>query len=298
MYITAQRFIRKMRGGSQAHLLAASDGNAYVVKFVNNPQHRRVLINEWIASAMLRHLGIQVPMTRVIEVSQQFLEANKEVHFQVADGRSPVTPGLHFASRCPGDQKLDAVFDFLPDKLLYRCTNLADFVGVFVFDKWLAQTDSRQAIFHNPRRTERLQHVEAQMVDNGDVFGGGKWRFDDSQLRAPYFRTQVYASVTGPDDFEPWLKRVRSFPRQIIDDTIRSIPIEWMQDDQGHLQGLVDRLFERRGALTELIELAHRANRELFGNWPSGRADTFHGASMPLVRPEGSKTGAIDLRII
>jgi hypothetical protein len=40
MPIRALRMVRKMRGGAQAHLLECEDGNFYVVKFVNNPQHR------------------------------------------------------------------------------------------------------------------------------------------------------------------------------------------------------------------------------------------------------------------
>ncbi len=38
--------IRPMRGGSQSHLMRASDGAYHVVKFQNNPQHRGVLANE------------------------------------------------------------------------------------------------------------------------------------------------------------------------------------------------------------------------------------------------------------
>ena len=49
MPVQAVRSIRKMRGGAQAHLLLADNGRYYVVKFKNNPQHRRILVNEWIA---------------------------------------------------------------------------------------------------------------------------------------------------------------------------------------------------------------------------------------------------------
>jgi hypothetical protein len=46
MPVDACRLIRKMRGGAQAHLIQAADGHHYVVKFLNNPQHRRILVNE------------------------------------------------------------------------------------------------------------------------------------------------------------------------------------------------------------------------------------------------------------
>jgi hypothetical protein len=36
-FLIATGHIRAMRGGAQSHMLIASDGNAYVVKFANNP---------------------------------------------------------------------------------------------------------------------------------------------------------------------------------------------------------------------------------------------------------------------
>ena len=69
MPVSARHLIRKMRGGAQSHLIAGEDGEYYVVKFTNNPQHRRILINEWLANAFLRYLQIHVPQTALVQVS-------------------------------------------------------------------------------------------------------------------------------------------------------------------------------------------------------------------------------------
>jgi hypothetical protein len=50
MPIQAVQHVRKMRGGAQSHLMRASDGHYYVVKFQNNPQHLRVLANELLVA--------------------------------------------------------------------------------------------------------------------------------------------------------------------------------------------------------------------------------------------------------
>jgi hypothetical protein len=42
-----------MRGGSQAHLLRADDGNLYIIKFQNNPQHVKVLANEFVLTTAI-----------------------------------------------------------------------------------------------------------------------------------------------------------------------------------------------------------------------------------------------------
>ena len=75
MPLTAAGHVRKMRGGAQAHLLEADDGHWYVVKFRNNPQHRRVLVNELLASKLLAYLRISAPET-ALQVPRLTLEGN------------------------------------------------------------------------------------------------------------------------------------------------------------------------------------------------------------------------------
>src|SRR5436189_5555615 len=103
MPLTAVRHIRKMRGGAQSHLLEADDGNWYVVKFRNNPQHSRVLVNELIASVMLDYLRVPVPETALVDVTPAFLAAYPEICFQTGGQRIAVESGWHFGSRYPGD---------------------------------------------------------------------------------------------------------------------------------------------------------------------------------------------------
>ncbi len=55
-----------MRGGAQSHMLTASDGNAYVVKFANNPQSLRVLANEWLACSIGRAIGLTIPEPAIL----------------------------------------------------------------------------------------------------------------------------------------------------------------------------------------------------------------------------------------
>src|SRR4051795_1233192 len=101
MPVDARRLIRKMRGGAQAHLIEAADGHCYVVKFLNNPQHRRILINEWIGAGFLSYLGISTPECAMVRISAAFLEENPDVYLQFGSRRVPIDPGWHFGSRFP-----------------------------------------------------------------------------------------------------------------------------------------------------------------------------------------------------
>src|SRR6185312_7666520 len=136
-----------MQGGAQAHLVEADDGNCYVVKFTNNPQHRRVLANEWVAGHLMRYMGIRTPSSALIEVSREFLKQNRSV--RIRNGRGDVEPesGVHFGSRYPGHPHDTVVYDVLPNSHVSRIQNVKDFIGALIFDRWVFNTDVPQAIF-------------------------------------------------------------------------------------------------------------------------------------------------------
>ena len=275
MPVTARRLIRKMRGGAQAHLMDASDGHSYVVKFHNNPQHRRILVNEWIASTFLHYLGIAAPEVAMVQITESFLAGDPEIHIQLGRERRPVTPGWHFGSRFPGDPARTVVYDFLPDTLLDKVENLPDFRGVLAFDKWMGNADSRQAIFFRARVLEplasepqRLGFV-AQMVDNGYVFEGPHWRLGESAIQGLYFRPLVYRTVRGLAEFEPWLSRIRNFPEEVVDQAVKRIPPAWLEGDEDELERLLERLMRRCARVPDLIEQCRSGPSNPFPNWRS-----------------------------
>ena len=67
--LSAVQQVRRMRGGSQSHLMRACDGGFFVVKFQNNPQSVRLLANEFLATRIGLYLGLPMPEVAVIEVS-------------------------------------------------------------------------------------------------------------------------------------------------------------------------------------------------------------------------------------
>jgi hypothetical protein len=272
----ARRLIRKMRGGAQAHLLEASDGHAYVVKFINNPQHRRILVNEWIASVFLNYLGIATPAAAMVRMSAEFLAANPEVHLQLGTSRQSPDAGWHFGSRYPGDPARTVVYDFLPDAILDQIENLPDFLGVLAFDKWMGNADSRQSVFFRARLKEWIPGSEAhglkmgfvaQMIDNGFVFNGPHWGFSESAIQGMYFRPSVYRHVRGLSNFEPWLARIVNFPEEIVDQAVKAIPPTWLEGDEEALDVLLARLLQRRARVPDLIEDSRQGRANPFPNW-------------------------------
>lgn len=271
MPLTAVRHIRKMRGGAQSHLLEADDGHWYVVKFRNNPQHRRILINEMLSTVLLDYLKISTPEIALLDVGAEFLAANPEVHLTLGNRRIEVEPGWHFGSRYPGDPSRTAVYDFLPDALLPSVVNLEEFRGVLVFDKWVANADGRQSIFY--RANVRLGRGEVRpgfvvrMIDHGFAFNGPNWDFPDSPLQGLYARRIVYDPVRSLNDFQPWLDQLRNFPEEVIDQAWKRIPPDWLEGEEDALDRLLERLFERRKRVPELIDASRATRVNPFPNW-------------------------------
>ena len=276
MPLRARKLVRKMRGGAQSHLLEAEDGAFYIVKFTNNPQHRRILVNEWLANAFLRYLQIHVPDTAVIELTSEFIDDSPELYLSIGPRREPIPPGLHFGSRMAVHPDRVAVFDFLPDKLLNKIENLADFLGTLVFDKWISNADSRQAVFFRaraktwtPLKGEAPAKIGffAQMIDHGFAFNGPHWRFQDSPIQGLYFRTSVYDQVKSLDSFQPWLDMVRSFPLEVIDSAWKEIPPAWLLEDETDLEDMLENLVKRRTRVADLLADIKRERTTAFPNW-------------------------------
>lgn len=266
-----------MRGGAQAHLLEADDGHHYVVKCRNNPQHRRILINEIVASSIFDYLGLPTPKTAIVDLSASFLESNPEVHFQLGQSRLAVDPGWHFGSRFPAHPERITVYDFLPDMLLDKVTNLRHFLGALAADKWMGNADARQAIFFRASVREFAaaeahplrKGFVAQMIDHGFAFDGPNWSFVDAPGQGLYFRHKVYEQVRGYDAFEPWLSQIRDCPPGPLDAALTRIPPGWLEGrDEADVTALLEKLYARRRRIDSLIGDLRKWRVTVFPNWP------------------------------
>src|SRR5260370_19212540 len=116
--------IRRMRGGAQSHLMRCDDGYYYVVKFQNNPQHTRVLVNELLGTRLAARLGLPTVPVEIVSVSEDLIRLTPELAMELPRPRIPCQPGLHFGSRFPGDPRKHTLHDFLPEQRLRRVENV------------------------------------------------------------------------------------------------------------------------------------------------------------------------------
>ena len=264
MAVLATQAIRRMRGGAQSHLMLASDGYPYVVKFQNNPQHIRVLANELMGTRLAEAVGLSVPASEVVEVTDWLIENSGDLNLDFGDTEVRCAAGLHFGSRLIGGLMPGQVVDYLPEDRLAEVKNLNEFAGMLVIDKWTCNSNGRQAVFYKGPREKRYS---ATFIDQGYCFNAGEWKFIDAPLRGVYARNLVYGRITGWESFEPWLSRVKELDTQTIWAIAETVPPEWYGGDLGEMEMLVERLIERRSRIEELVTLFRESSRKPFPNW-------------------------------
>jgi hypothetical protein len=300
MAITARQHIKRMRGGANAHLMLAADNAYYVIKFRNNPQHPRVLVNELICYVLLAYLQLPVPDWEIVEVPAELLEMSPELVMEAGRSVRRCEPGLHFGSRYPVDPLRQAVYDYLPLSLLRVVLNADSFCGMLAFDKWVSNANGRQAVFFRDRARRWLPAVEgisldpsrpvssasprpeissrpgisprslvyvAAMIDHGFAFEAQNWSFSDSPERGLYSRREVYERVRGFAAFEPWLDRICHCSSSVLDDVYKKVPPQWHGGEWDSLEALLEQLYRRRGRVPDLVRAAKNAGRDPFPHW-------------------------------
>jgi hypothetical protein len=263
--LRAVEHIRRMRGGAQSHLMRCSDGNYYVVKFQNNPQHPRVLVNELLGTNLAALLGLPTTPVAIIEVTEDLIWLTPDLCVEMPRTRIPCKHGLQFGSRYPEDPHHLTLLEFLTDKQLLSARNLMDFVGMLVFDTWTCNTDGRQVILG---RHDNGTPYQAWMIDQGFCFNGGGWNFPDKPRHSLYGRNVVYEQVQGIESFEPWLAKLEfEIGMKVLWNITETIPPEWYEFDSKSLHHLVEQLDSRRTRVRELLWLARKFSPNAFPNW-------------------------------
>jgi hypothetical protein len=82
-----------------------------------------------------------------------------------------------------------------------------------------------------------------------------------------YPRNEVYAAVNGWASFEPWLTRIEEIDEDAIWGMAGEIPPAWYGASWDQLEGLVQRLIQRKTIVRELIQAFRGSPRRPFPEW-------------------------------
>ncbi len=154
--------------------MRCADGHYYVVKFQNNPQHTRVLVNDWLGTRLGEMIGLPMPAVAVVDVHPWLVERTPDLRIEMGGQRRMFTAGLSFGSRYVVSPLEGQVWDYLPEAMIPRVRNVGAFAGALALDKWTCNANGRQAAFWKLARERKFT---ASFIDQGYCFNAGRVEF-------------------------------------------------------------------------------------------------------------------------
>lgn len=257
--LTLQRFLRKLRGGSQPILAQASDGALYVVKCAGGFQGPNLMFNESIGTELYRACGLAVAEWRTIQVDDRFLDANPTCWFESPEKRIRPVAGLCFGSRLAGQDGYP-MSDILPGTAFRRIRNRSSFWLAWLIDVCASHSDVRQAIF----KEYADWRFEAIFIDHGHLFSGPGGMDQPLPLASRYLDPRIYGDVSKSD-----LRSIRSALEALDANALRTrvvgLPAGWRTESAlMSFEQCLERLKEPRAwetVLSELRDLQERSSK-------------------------------------
>src|SRR6185437_12597579 len=221
--IRAERFIRRLRGGSQPVLVEGSDGLVYVLKFVNNPQGINLLFNESMGTEVFKACDLPVPPWQPVILSRHFVDSTPGCWMQTEKGDLRPQAGICFGSLFVGQQRA-RLLQILPSADFGHIRNRSSFWLAWLVDFCCGNTDSRQAVFLEDRKN----CLDSWFVDMGHLFGGADGnRTAHEFVQCRYADQRIYPEIL-PAETSGFFTAIESLDADALWTVARKLPEDWV----------------------------------------------------------------------
>ncbi|MBP2628333.1 MAG: hypothetical protein H6Q68_3044 [Firmicutes bacterium] len=225
--LTALEYLGSVGIGVTApQMFRANDDKIYVVKLQNNRMGTKVLVNEYVACWFGLYMELCFPPGDLIEIDEQVLGKKRRLK------AAGISRGPHFASQYIHSNRYVAKHD------LQKAVNKRAMAGVMLFDH----------MFHNVDRTKNRKNLLVRRedsaevlyaIDNSHLFVRGRWNGQSLEKLADQIivnRWRAYGWLLKhflvPDDFTPYVDKVKNISQTELTQLVQSIPQEWLPKDQ------------------------------------------------------------------
>lgn len=250
---TVRRVLGPMGHGRSRPLLVESfDGSRFVLKYKNNRQGLRVLVNEYVATQLAPVLGAPCPPSEILDLPHELIA--------VADLRVPNSTELVAGGLSFGSVYMDQAFDSPPVPLMEGVENRHQAAGAIVLDTWTLNGDRTRnpgniIAYPVPGATSTYRFA---VIDQGHCFTGPGWTQGSLERAVDCTALQgnnpiLKPGVAGRVSFEPFLVRLESMEESHIRSVIERVPEEWgMSAQEG--AALAEFLEVRRKKIRGIID--------------------------------------------
>lgn len=237
---------------SHPHLIRASDGNDYVVKFAENSTFSSI-VAEYVCGKLATKFGLSVLEPAIIMLDADFIGSS------VSLSERQIRAGLHL-----GTKRISQTFD-LSDEMAQNIqpkniVNINQVPDMISFDIFVNNKDRNHGnSILAPTTDKKFKYV---LLDHGECFGGSSWSRDVAE-RMKYEPSKIpwnTSLITGLDQFRAPVQRMTRISREDIREIVYSMPSEWMWDDTS-IQSLILALNDRT---MESMMLCITNNKSMF----------------------------------
>ncbi len=236
-------------GGSNSRYVRcadAADGKEadYLVKYRQNPQGLRVLVNELVCGRLAAKLNVPCPEVVIVQVDDEFARASK------AAAVTAVEAAEHYGMR-----RID-FWRNPPPEALARVQNREDFAGMVAFDAWVKNHDRKLDHVLLTRPDFAHGRLYFALADHGHCIGNPGWTAaqlrEDTYQRDPSFSlvAEVRQYVPSLNSFTPWLSAIKGLA-STLNEVVSDVPVVWKLADDERL-ALVE-FFQKRAAVLDEI---------------------------------------------
>ena len=242
-------------GGSKSQIMVADNKKKYVIKFRNNPQGSKLVVNEMVVNELATLLKLPSPEGVVANLSDEFIAA---ANIGTLDGMM-IESGKHF-----GIEYKENFYKNPPKSLFNKVKNNNTFAGVLILDIWTNNND-RNNDGNYLILDEKEEGYSFCIIDHGHCFGQPQWTENITDNVGKWDKNyipELVEDITNMESFDPYLQRLHNIEDKIIEDIVNNIPTVW-DISKNEKNALINYLSAQRNKVEEILEL----NKTIFPNW-------------------------------
>lgn len=226
--VTANRAIERIKNGCTKPYHVLCDGESYIVKFQQNPEGPRVLVNEYVCSKLAQLLKLPVPSPALVQVTSEFMsDYGREISEHI---EADLGIGIHF-----GTKKIKKVFPLVSTEMLRSAKNADVIPEILLFDHWIGNFDRAR---NGGNLLFDASKMEIVMIDHTHAFElGSLWSATQLNIKinegftifdtSGYVYKKFVPFIRGNHPFHSILEKMSRLTRDDLWNIISSIPDEW-----------------------------------------------------------------------
>lgn len=251
--VNAFRPIAPMKNGVTKPYILSCSGDEYVVKFLQNPDGDKVLINEFICANIAKMFDLPLADPALIKIDEQFIEDyGEEISNHVG---KEIKPGIHF-----GTKLIKNVYPINTSQILKQTINTDIIPSLILFDHIINNSDRNSNMGNLLFDYDRKMLV---VIDHSHVFDiGALW--DEHQLKirigekiSPLDMTgRIYNKlvpyIDGHNPFSGVIYKIEYISCESLSNIMNKIPQTWNINNNEKV-ALVDYLSDRIERVDEIL---------------------------------------------